>query len=200
MVNKLIEKLLTIPRGLIVFLNNDIIYYVLTFLGLKREYSLMQIPLKEVFIKESRTDKYLTTLEEIITKEPEYKWESLISSIKTKGLKKPLLVKEFLDVKGSFKNPIQYKLLDGHHRAFVLHQLYGEDYKVKCKVYNELYQDNLLTNNDSKFRRKGFWLSKENHAVDEVNRIKKQLKEDMYDKQTKLYQQYRLNGTVNRKD
>ena len=144
MVNKLIEKLLTIPRGVIVFLNNDIIYHVLTFLGIKREYSLMQIPLREIFIKESRNHKYNTTIDEIIVEEPHYKWEVLINSIKTKGLKKPLLVKEFLDVKGSFKNPIQYKLLDGHHRAFVLHQLYGEEYKVKCKVYNELYQDSYF--------------------------------------------------------
>ena len=200
MVNKLIEKLLTIPRGVIVFLNNDIIYHVLTFLGIKREYSLMQIPLREIFIKESRNHKYNTTIDEIIVEEPHYKWEVLINSIKTKGLKKPLLVKEFLDVKGSFKNPIQYKLLDGHHRAFVLHQLYGEEYKVKCKVYNELYQDSLLTNNQSKFRRKGFWASKENHAIDEVNRIKHELKEGMYRERSKLHSKYKLNVTVNKKD
>ena len=200
MFDKLIEKLLTIPQGVLYLLNNDIIYRTLTFMGIKREYTLKEISLKEIFIKESRTDKYNTTIDEIIVEEPNYKWEVLANSIKRKGIKKPLLVKEFLDVKGSFKNPIQYKLLDGHHRAFVLHQLYGEEYKVKCKVYNELYQDSLLTNNDSKFRREGFWVSKENHAIDEVNRVKKQLKEDMYSKQTKLYQKYKLNGTINREN
>ena len=103
-------------------------------------------------------------------------------------------------VKGSFKNPIQYKLLDGHHRAFVLHNLYGDEYKVKCKVYNELYEDSLLINNNSKFRRKGFWVSKENHALEKVNRIKHELKEGMYDKKSKLHSKYKLNVTVNRKD
>ena len=142
----------------------------------------------------------IATIDEIIVEEPNYKWEVLANSIKRKGIKKPLLVKEFLDVKGSFKNPIQYKLLDGHHRAFVLHQLYGEEYKVKCKVYNELYQDSLLTNNQSKFRRKGFWASKENHAIDEVNRIKHELKEGMYRERSKLHSKYKLNVTVNKKD
>jgi len=200
MFNKLIHRLLTIPRAIIYLLNNDIIYRLLTFIGVKREYVLREIPLGEIFIKESRTDKYNTTLEEIMVEEPQYKWEVLINSIQTKGLKKPLLVKEFLDVKGSFKNPIQYKLLDGHHRAFVLHNLYGEEYKVKCKVYNELYEDSLLINNDSKFRKEGFWVSKENHALDKVNRIKYQLNEEMYEKKRELHTKYKLNVTVNRKD
>tara|TARA_Y100000310_G_C20633154_1_gene789702 strand:- start:103 stop:687 length:585 start_codon:yes stop_codon:yes gene_type:complete len=79
-------------------------------------------------------------------KEPytEEMWEELKSSIKKRGLKKDISVYE--DIR---RGKMSYVLRGGHHRACILHELYGYKHKVKVKVTE---RRNFVTENRIKLK------------------------------------------------
>ena len=147
-----------------------------------------------------------------------YPWERLKRHIKWLGLIRPLIVKEVITDDSHYTEPIKYILHDGNHRYTILHELYGEDYEVKCKVLqipSTLKINHIPTHNSDKDKKynllsandKIFYHSKvitDNPKVYEtlngINDLKNKMMKEAEERKMKLMQKYRINVRVNTKN
>ena len=125
--SELIEKLLTIPRGVIVFLNNDIIYHVLTFLGIKRDKN-KEIIFSQPFEVQGKPliDYRIANLDEWLMKTI---YETLEKD-KTKG-NNPVSLRSVHHYFTTFKSAITY-IYNKNRRHFDVNpsELYNKSYKI----------------------------------------------------------------------
>lgn len=154
---------------------------------------------KQILKKSDNTNK------EYVVETSTYPWAKLKRHIKWFGLINPLIVKEVITDDSHYTEPIKYVLHDGNHRYSILHELYGEDYEVKCKVLQ--IPSNLKINHVPSSTNKILYHSKvitDNPKVYEtlntINDLKvKMLKEDK-ERKMKLMQKYRMNVRVNQEN
>ena len=67
-----------------------------------------------------------------------YDWESLEKDIKENGLKNRINVSI---IEGDEKKEYKYEILDGEHRFCVIKKLYGENYKIKSRIFHFVCKD-----------------------------------------------------------
>ena len=106
-------------------------------------FPLVKIPLESLgmFKREDLDERAVRRGKEPYTEEM---WEELKSSIKRTGLNKDISVYE--DIR---RGKMSYVLKEGHHRACILQELYGNKQKVKVKVTE---RRNFVTENRIKLK------------------------------------------------
>ena len=75
-----------------------------------------------------------------------YDFDWLRKNLKEKGLLEPLVCFELKESKLSTIKKFKYQISNGNHRAYILKELYGEDYEIKICIVSEEQGESLALN------------------------------------------------------
>ena len=185
-----------------------------------RRYKRIKLKLKDLVSSNVRDKNRSTGEDEVMnekqhrfvkqTSDADYNWDKLKRRIKLFGLINPLVIQEVIPEDSTYTEVSKYVVVDGNHRYVALHELYGEDYEVKCKLLPLEWPRSTLTSYISRNTlRFGKW-GNNNHrkyntehidkTLTNVHELKSKMNKKEEELRMKLMQRYRMNVRINKKN
>ena len=132
-------------------------YYIFLRIVKTPKNAYREIPIKEIFSRISPPTKnkhYRSCYGNISYSSSRYDWKGLEKDIKKNGLKNRInvsVIEEWIFKKDkplarhyNGSHGCKYEILNGEHRLCVMRELYGENYKIKARIFHAVCKDFIV--------------------------------------------------------